>query len=967
MSESLSVSEPGWTSQQEGELASLLSGENGPYVEALFEDYLTGRAEVPQAWRDLFDRLVGGNGRPLASRGNGHPPPASTPAPTPTPTPTPAGRLAEPLPAAAMGAVQSVGIFGLVDSYRTHGHLIADLHPLGGRRTDHPYLDPRNFGLSDAALDARVTCGNFLGLREGTPRELLDALRETYCGTFAVEFMQMRDKQRRDWLVERIEPIRSHPVLEPPERRSILRQVMAAERFEQFLHKRFLGQKRFSIEGGESLIPLMETIIGTGARLGTKEIVIGMAHRGRLNTLVHTMGMPYRAMFSEFQTGLMPANAQGSGDVKYHRGYSADRVTRDDRRIHLSLCPNPSHLEAINPVAEGMVRAKQNFRGDLERKEVIAVLMHGDAAFIGQGVVAETLALSELETYWTGGTVHIIVNNRIGYTTDPEDYCFTEYPSDMAKLIEAPIFHVNADDPEACVHAARLSMEFRQEFHEDVVIDMICYRRHGHNEGDDPTYTQPLLYEQIRGHETVTGLYSKRLLEEGAVDEAGVRRLESEQSQRLESEMEESLTQVELTGAEGYHGLWEGLHREASDGRTAITGETVEAVADALVGWPDGFNVHPKLERMLEKRAATLRNREPIDWGLGEALAIGSLLIEGKTVRLSGQDAERGTFGHRHGVLHDVKTGARHVSLASLAGEGAKFIISNSLLSEFAVLGFEYGYSTVDPDRIAIWEAQFGDFANGAQIIIDQFIASAEQKWLRSSGLVMLLPHGYEGQGPEHSSARIERFLQLCADDNIQVVHPTTPAQIFHVLRRQLHRSFRKPLVVMSPKSLLRLPRATSSLDEIENGAFREVIDDPMVESGGLDPARARRVILCTGKVFYTLERVREESAFDDVALVRVEQLHPFPFDTLRGILAAYGTRDFMWVQEEPWNMGGWSFVRDRLKRTLPKGGRIRYVGRPEASSPAPGSYRQHETEEAEFVASAFAKRARSRREDRPA
>ncbi|MBW2282814.1 MAG: 2-oxoglutarate dehydrogenase E1 component, partial [Deltaproteobacteria bacterium] len=912
-------------------------------------------AEVPEAWRDLFDRLAGGNGAPIALRGNGHAPPA----------PQAAARPAEPLPAAAMGAVQSVGIFGLVDAYRTHGHLIADLHPLGGRRTEHAYLDPRNFGLSGPALDARVTCGNFLGLREGTPRELIEALRETYCGTFAVEFMQMRDKVRRDWLVERIEPIRSHPVLEKSQRRSVLRQVMAAERFEQFLHKRFLGQKRFSIEGGEALIPLMEAIVDTAAGLGTKEIVIGMAHRGRLNTLVHTMSMPYRAMFSEFQTGLMPVNVQGSGDVKYHRGYSADRVTPDDRRIHLSLCPNPSHLEAINPVAEGMVRAKQNFRGDLERSEVVAVLMHGDAAFIGQGVVAETLALSELETYWTGGTVHIIVNNRIGYTTDPHDYCFTEYPSDMAKLIEAPIFHVNADDPEACVHAARLAMEFRQEFHEDVVIDMICYRRHGHNEGDDPTYTQPLLYAQIKQHETVTTLYAKRLLGEGAIDEAGVERLESDQHQRLESEMEESLTQVKLTGAEGYHGLWEGLRAAPSAAdKTAITRETVEEIADALVGWPGDFNVHPKLRRMLEKRAATLRDREPIDWGLGEALAIGSLLMEGTTVRLTGQDAERGTFGHRHGVLHDVETGSRYVSLAGLAGEGAKFIISNSLLSEFAVLGFEYGYSTVDPARLAIWEAQFGDFANGAQIIIDQFIASAEQKWLRSSGLVMLLPHGYEGQGPEHSSARIERFLQLCADDNMQVVHPTTPAQIFHVLRRQIHRSFRKPLVVMSPKSLLRLPRATSSLDEIENGSFREVIDDPRVESGDLDPARARRVILCTGKVFYTLERVREESAFDDVALLRVEQLHPFPFETLRAILSAYGTRDFLWVQEEPWNMGGWSFVRDRLKRALPKGGRVRYVGRPEASSPAPGSYRQHEAEEAEFVAQAFAKRARRRRED---
>jgi 2-oxoglutarate dehydrogenase E1 component len=938
------------TALQDGELAALLSGENGLYIEALFEDYLTGKAPVSQTWCDLFDRLTGENGQRLTPRrdGNGAPAPAWSGAT---------------LPAGALAATESVGIFGLVDAYRTHGHLIADLDPLSGRRTEHSYLDPRNFGLAEEAMDSRVTCGNFLGLREGTPRELIAALKETYCGTFAVEFIQMRDKARRDWIIERIEPTRSRPGLTPEERKNVLRQVMAAERFEQFLHKRFLGQKRFSIEGGESLIPMMEAIVEDAADLGAKEIVIGMAHRGRLNTLVHTMGMPYRAMFSEFQTGLMPANAQGSGDVKYHRAYSADRVTSSERSIHLSLCPNPSHLEAINPVAEGMVRAKQNFRGDLERSEVIAVLMHGDAAFIGQGVVAETLALSELETYWTGGTIHIIINNRIGYTTAPEDYCFTEYPSDMAKLIEAPIFHVNADDPDACVQAAKLAIEFRQEFHEDVVIDMVCYRRHGHNEGDDPTYTQPLLYEQIGAHETVTSLYSRRLLDEGALDTATVERLESDQQHRLEHEMEEGLTQLNLTGAEGYHGLWEGRSSETPDGKTAISPEVVESVAEAISSWPEGFHAHPKLQRLLAKRAATLRDRGPIDWALGEALAIGSLLQEGTTVRLTGQDAERGTFGHRHGVLHDVKTGARHVSLEGMAREGAKFIISNSLLSEFAVLGFEYGYSTVDPDRLTIWEAQFGDFANCAQVIIDQFIASAEQKWLRSSGLVMLLPHGYEGQGPEHSSARIERFLQLCANDNMQVIHPTTPAQIFHALRRQIHHSFRKPLIVMSPKSLLRLPRATSTLDEIENGVFREVIDDPATESGDLDPRAVRRVIVCTGKVFYTLERVREESGFGDVALIRLEQLHPFPFDALPRILANYQTRDFLWVQEEPWNMGGWSFVRDRLKRVLPSGARLRYVGRPEASSPAPGSYRQHETEESEFVAAAFARRAHSRRE----
>jgi 2-oxoglutarate dehydrogenase E1 component len=941
---------------QESELATLLSGENGAYVESLFEDYLTGQAAVGPEWRDLFNELLGHgstprNGAP-ATQPNGHDNGLSN------------GKSAssDPLPAAAMGAVPAVGIFGLVDAYRTHGHLIANLDPLEEPNASHPFLDPRNFGVSDDMMDTQVTCGNFLGMREGTPRQLIDALRQTYCGTFSCEFMQMRDKERRDWLVERMEPIQNSPAMSQEDRLHILEQIIAAERFEQFLHKRFLGQKRFSLEGGEALIPMMDAIAERAADLGTKEIVIAMAHRGRLNTLVHTLSMPYPAMFSEFQTGLIPVDAQGSGDVKYHRGYSTDHVTRNGLSIHLSLCPNPSHLEAINPVAEGMVRAKQNFRGDMERSEVIPVLMHGDAAFTGQGIVAETLALSELEDYWTGGTIHIIVNNQIGYTTDPKDYSFTEHPSDMAKVIEAPIFHVNSDDPEACVHAARLAIEFRQKFKEDVIINQVCYRRHGHNEGDDPTYTQPLLYEKIKHHDTVATCYSARLVQENTLDQPALDSLEAKQRDQMERASEESLIQVHLEGAEGYHGLWEG-HRLASEsGQTRISAEVVNEIADALGSWPEDFHVHPKLERMLVKKAATLRDRGPIDWALGEALALGSLLREGVTVRLTGQDAERGTFGHRHGVLHDVVNGDTHVSLRSVARDDASFIIANSLLSEAAVLGFEYGYSTVDPQRLAIWEAQYGDFANGAQIIIDQFISCAEQKWNRSSGLVMLLPHGYEGHGPEHSSARLERFLQLCADDNMQVVNLTSPAQIFHALRRQIHRSFRKPLIVMSPKSLLRAPRAQSSLDEIENGQFHEVIDDIGVTSRSLDPKNVRRVILCTGKVYYTLEQVREESAFDDVALLRLEQVHPFPFEQLREILATYGTNDFMWVQEEPWNMGAWGFVQDRLKRVLPKGGRLRYAGRPESASPATGSYKVHEVEEANFVRDAFAKRARKRR-----
>ncbi len=936
----------------EVDLATLMSGENAAYVEALFEDYLTGRAGIPDTWRRLFEGLVGGNGgaaNGAAAQTRFRPTPAARP-PAHTSTQSMSG----------------VGIFGLVDAYRALGHLAARLDPLGRGQSSHPLLDPGRFGFSDADLEVPGGSGSFLGLDRGTPLELIEALRETYCGTFAVEFMEIRDKERRDWLIQQMEPQRNRPSLTGEDRLRILEQILAAESLEQFLHKRFLGQKRFSVEGGESLIPLMDTIAEDAAALGVEEAVIGMAHRGRLNLLGHLMGMPYQAIFAQFQPGLIPLDAQGTGDVRYHRGYSTDRIARCARSIHLSLQPNPSHLEAVNPVVEGIVRCKQNMRGDLERNQVIPVLIPGDAAFMGQGIVAETLAMSELDTYWTGGTIHIIVNNQIAFTTDPEDYRFTQHPSDMAKLIQAPIFHVNADDPEACVHAARLAIAFRQRFQEDVIIDLVCYRRYGHNEGDDPTLTQPLLYKQIDQHERVGALYRQRLADEGAVDAGTVGRIDEEQRQRLEHAYEESQTQMRLEGAEGYHGLWSG--RETGNGhdgepaQTGIPAAAIREVGRALVDYPADFHPHPKGQRLAERRARAIEADEPVDWGTGEALAIGSLLLEGTTVRMTGQDVERGTFGHRNAVLHDVETGSELVPLASTARDGAQFIVANSLLSEAAVLGFEYGYSTVDPNRLVIWEAQFGDFANGAQVIIDQFISSSEQKWNRSCGIVMLLPHGYEGQGPEHSSARLERFLQLCAEDNLQVCNFTTPAQLFHGLRRQVRRTYRKPLVVLSPKSLLRHPRAVSRPSEMGLGSFQEVLDDPAFAGGGRE--QVRRVLICSGKVYYTLLAAREDSAFDDVALLRLEQIHPFPFERLRELLASYGTKDFIWVQEEPWNMGAWSFVDDRLRRVLPERGRLRYVGRPEAASPAGGSYRAHEREEADLVREAFAKRRRLRRKN---
>ena len=934
------------------ELAGLFSGDNGAWVEALYEDYVLGRDSVPESWRALFERLHGRETAPVAA-------PAEPVAPV---------RANGHAPAAELGREPVVGIAGLVDAYRSHGHLIARLDPLGTHRDEHPLLDPAVFDLASWDPQRRFSFGNYLAKGEGTLPELVASLRQTYSGTFGAEFMEIRDKERRDLLIQRMEPRENQPALSTEERLRILTQIIAAERFEEFLHKRFLGVYRFSLEGGETLIPIMDTLIEGASELGAEEVVITMAHRGRLNLMAHAMEMPYRAIMAEFQTSLMPANAQGAGDVKYHRGYSADRRTRAGKSIHLSLCPNPSHLEWINPVAEGVVAAKQERRGDAAGTQVIPLQIHGDAAFTGQGIVYETLALSELATYRTGGTIHVIIDNQIGFTTDPEDGRFTQYPSDTAKNIQAPIFHVNADDPESCVHAAKLAIAFRQQFKEDVIIHLVCYRRHGHNEADDPTYTQPLLYKKIAAHQRVAEIYTDRLLAENALDQAALAKLEEQQKRRLEQALDESTTHTRLAGSEGYHGLWEGLASpEHADGKTAVTREALQAVARALVEVPPGFSVHPKLKRILEQRARAVTQNEPMDWGTAEALALGTLLAEGIPVRMTGQDVERGTFGHRHAVLHDVENGAKYVSLAKLASGGARFQIANSLLSEAAVLGFEYGYSTVDPNRLAIWEAQFGDFANSAQVIIDQFIISGEKKWSRSSGLVMLLPHGYEGKGPEHSSARLERFLQLCAEDNLQVVNLSTPGQYFHALRRQIRRNFRKPLVVMSPKSLLRHPKCVSLANELVSGEFREVIDDPAFAEGAQrSAANARRVLVCSGKVYYTLLEAREDSGFDDVAILRLEELHPFPFDALGAALARYGANEVVWVQEEPWNMGGWQFVAERLRRVLPAEKSLRYVGRRESASPATGSYRLHEEEQAEFVREAFAVKSRPRKDGAP-
>jgi 2-oxoglutarate dehydrogenase E1 component len=843
---------------------------------------------------------------------------------------------------------EAPAVADLVHSYRLLGHLVADLDPLGGSPRSHPLLRLADLGASETDLDHPVPPGAFPGLERGTVRDLLAALATTYSATLGVEYLGIPDRARREWLRERMEPARNRPALEPADRVAILERLMAAETFEQFLHAKFVGQKRFSLEGGEALIPLLDTIVGEAARLEVHELVMGMAHRGRLNVLAHTLQKPYEMILAEFEGAGLPPEVEGDGDVKYHLGYSHDHRTRDGRTIHLSLSPNPSHLEWVNPVVEGIVRAKQGYRGDGARRHVVPVLLHGDAAFMGQGVVYETLAMSELAGFTTGGTIHVVVNNQIGFTTAPGDYLFTRYPTGPANVIHAPVFHVNADDPEAAVQAARLAVGYRQAFGADVFIDFVCYRRHGHNELDDPTLTQPVLYEQIRNHPSVVELYRKRLAEQGLVDEPHLARRRAALRARLDEALATARRLRPRQQVFVFGGVWRGLSWAGDDwsARTGVAPARLRAIADALRRVPPNFTPHPRLRRLLDERAEHVARGEGLDWGTAETLAYGSLLLEGIPVRLSGQDTVRGTFSHRHAALFDAEDGHAWVPLNHLAARQAELEVVNSLLSEAAVLGFEYGMSSADPRRLVIWEAQFGDFVNAAQVILDQFIASGESKWQRMSGITLFLPHGYEGQGPEHSSARLERFLQLAAERNIQVIVPSTPAQLFHALRRQVHRAFRKPLVVMMPKSLLRHPRSVSTLADLTGGGFEPVLDDPA--------AGARRVLLCSGRIFFALDEARQASGRADVAIVRVEELYPFPEAAVRRALARHGAaREVVWIQEEPANQGAWSFVRPRLAAML--GDRpLRYVGRGEAASPATGSYHVHQHEEAGIVRAAL-------------
>jgi 2-oxoglutarate dehydrogenase E1 component len=866
----------------------------------------------------------------------------------------------------------SVRAIMLIRSYRMRGHLHAKLDPLGlAPRGDHEELHPQHYGFTEADWDRPIFLDNVLGLEFGTIREIVDILERTYCQTLGVEFMHISDPAEKAWLQERIEGKDKEISFTPEGRRAILNKLIEAEGFEKFLDLKYTGTKRFGLDGGEAMIPALEQIIKRGGALGVREIVLGMAHRGRLNVLTNVMAKPFRAVFHEFKGGsASPAEVEGSGDVKYHLGASSDRAF-DGNNVHLSLTANPSHLEIVDPVVLGKVRAKQDqwAKPNVERRTVLPLLIHGDAAFAGQGVVAECLGLSGLKGHRTGGSVHFIINNQIGFTTDPRFSRSSPYPSDVAKMVEAPIFHCNGDDPEAVTFAAKVAVEYRQKFGKPVVIDMLCYRRFGHNEGDEPAFTQPKMYQRIRKHPTALESYGRKLVENGTLSQEALDARKAEFREMLDSELDIA-TNYKANKADWLDGRWSGfkaVHEDVDDprrGRTAVPAETLREIGQRITQSPPGFHLHRTIQRFLDNRAKAVETGVGIDWATAEALAFGSILLDGNRVRLSGQDVERGTFSQRHAVVIDQENEQRYTPLNSIREGQANIEIINSMLSEEAVLGFEYGYSLAEPNSLVLWEAQFGDFANGAQVVIDQFIASGERKWLRMSGLVMLLPHGYEGQGPEHSSARLERYLQGCAEDNMQVANCTTPANYFHILRRQLKRDFRKPLILMTPKSLLRHKRAVSPLDMLSDGStFHRILWDDAEHEGSeiklVRDDKIRRVVLCSGKVYYDLLEEREKRGLNDIYLLRVEQLYPFPLKALATEMARFRNAEVIWCQEEPKNMGAWSFVEPYLEWVLGQANasvkRPRYVGRPASASTAVGLMSKHQAQLQAFLNEALA------------
>jgi 2-oxoglutarate dehydrogenase E1 component len=916
--------------------SSPFSSAQAPFLEAQYERYRQNPADVEPEWRSFFDRLGGGQ---------------------PDAAPRRLPRAPAPVPSAAAPAdsEKQAAVSRLIQFYANRGHLIADIDPLGLMQRPTPrVLDPAYVGLTDADLNTEFHTGSrTAGVdKQMTLREILQQLRYIYTGRIGAEFAHVSTSDERLWLQDRFQDGRLLDRLDRDERLNLLWQLTAAEGLERYLHTRYVGQKRFSLEGGEALIPLLDDIVQRCGAIGVEEIVIGMAHRGRLNVLVNVLGKAPSMLFSEFEGKHEPDDLKGSGDVKYHKGFSADLRTTGGN-VHVVLAFNPSHLEVVNAVVEGSVRARQEQRGDESGATVVPVLIHGDAAFAGQGVVMETLQLSQARGFSTGGTLHIVINNQIGFTTsEPQDARSTLYCSDVAKMIEAPIFHVNADDPEAVVFVSRLALEYRMKFRKDVVIDLVCYRRHGHNEADEPAATQPLMYQAIRKHATARQIYGQQLEHDGLLGDGETAKMTEDYRRGLDEGRQQARAFAGTTGNRHTIDWSRHLAGDWSENPdTAVPGEKLTSLARELTTLPGEFTLHPRVARIVEDRRRMYADELPLDWGAAETLAYATLLTDGFDVRFTGQDSARGTFFHRHAVLHDQASGRTFVPLERIAEGRARFRIIDSTLSEEAVLGFEYGYSTTDPGALVVWEGQFGDFVNGAQVIIDQFISSGEAKWGRVSGITLFLPHGYEGQGPEHSSARLERFLQLSAELNGQICVPSTPAQMFHMLRRQMLRDLRKPLVVMTPKSLLRHKRSTSTMQELSAGGFRTVIDDP----AALTPADVRRVVFCSGKVFYDLLERREADGNLDVALVRIEQLYPFPADEYQAIIDRYAhALQVVWCQEEPQNQGAWYQIRHRLQTALGKDHVLLYAGREGAAAPATGIHALHQREQETLVNAAL-------------
>ncbi|RCW80809.1 2-oxoglutarate dehydrogenase E1 component [Paracoccus lutimaris] len=972
--------------------SSFLQGHNAGYVEQLYGQWAQNPAAVDAAW-DAFFRSLGDEEGTVTREAKGAswqrrdwPPvpaddntaaltgewPQSSKAEAKAAMDKIAGKAAEKGVSLTdeqlkRAVLDSIRALMLIRAFRIRGHLHADLDPLRMREIpDNGELDPATYGFTGADLDRPIFIDNVLGLQIASIRQIVDLMSRTYCGTFALQFMHISDPEQAAWLKERIEGYGKEIAFTREGRRAILNKLVEAEGFEKFLHVKYMGTKRFGLDGGEALIPAMEQIIKRGGALGVKEVVVGMPHRGRLSVLANVMSKPYRAIFHEFQGGsYKPEDVDGSGDVKYHLGASSDR-TFDDNTVHLSLTANPSHLEAVDPVVLGKVRAKQDQMSDqVERKTVLPILLHGDAAFAGQGIVAECFQLSGIRGHRTGGTIHIVVNNQIGFTTAPHFSRTSPYCTDIALMVEAPIFHVNGDDPEAVVHAARVATEFRQRFHKDVVLDIICYRRFGHNEGDEPMFTNPAMYKQIKGHKTTLQLYTDRLVADGLIPEGEIEDMKAAFQSHLNDEFEVGKN-FKPNKADWLDGKWSGLATEGEEytaGQTGIAPETMAEIGGALTRAPDGFDMHKTVGRLLEAKKQMFETGKGFDWATGEALAFGSLLVEGHPVRLAGQDSTRGTFSQRHSAFVDQTTEERYYPLNHIRGGQARYEVIDSMLSEYAVLGFEYGYSLAEPNTLTLWEAQFGDFANGAQIMFDQFINSGEKKWLRMSGLVMLMPHGYEGQGPEHSSARLERWLQMCAEDNWIVANCTTPANYFHILRRQLMRPFRKPLVLMTPKSLLRHPLAVSTAEEFQTGSsFHRVLWDDAQRGNSTTQLVAddkiKRVVICSGKVYFDLLAARDAAGIDDVYLMRLEQFYPFPAQSLSREMGRFKDAEIVWCQEEPKNQGGWSFVEPNLEWVLSRIGakhpRARYVGRAASASPATGLASRHKAEQEALVTEAI-------------